>query len=398
MPKLSAIAALLVAVFVLIAGNSLVNTLIATRAKIEHFPQLSLGVLGSSYFVGMLVGTLAASAIVRHAGYVRAFTASVALAVIIALAYPLYVDPLAWIVLRGLLGFAFAVLYGVIETWINSKADNKNRGSVYGVYQLVHFGGGTLGQQMISAAAPTSFALFSISAMMTALAILPMALTKSEPPANPRSVRVRIPWLVGVSPVGTMAALCIGAANGAFWFLGPVFALGPDNSTERVATLMTAVIIGSAVGVWPIGRLSDFFDRRVVIVVCATCGAALEAVFFMLGMPGPLAMTLLGFCLGVANMSLYTLAAAQTNDRAGPDHATTVASGLLLLYCIGAIVAPYTGAWLMGRFGDPSLFALCGGVHAFLALFTLWRILRRAPVTTQVERDEKTMKPGTGFP
>ena len=382
----------------LIAGNSLVNTLVSTRAKIDQFPQLELGLLGSSYFAGMLVGTLAAASVVRRAGYVRAFTASVALAVVIALAYPLYVDPSAWILLRGLLGFAFAVLYGVIETWINSKADNKNRGSVYGLYQVVHFGGGTMGQQLISAAPPTSFVLFSLSAMLTALAILPMSLTRSDPPAHPRSASVRIPWLLKISPVGAMAALCIGAANGAFWFLGPVYALGHDNSTDRVAVLMTAVIVGSAVGVWPIGRLSDFFDRRVVIVICSALGAALEALFFALGVPGPWLMSGLGFCLGITNMSLYTLAAAQTNDRAGPDHATTVSASLLLLYCVGAIIAPNTGAWLMGHYGDRSLFALTGVVHAFLALFTLWRILRRAPATSPVERGKKTVKPGTGFP
>ena len=398
MPNFSAIAALLSSVFVLIAGNSLVNTLVSTRAKIEDFPNLSIGVLGSAYFAGMLLGTFAAPVLVIRVGFVRAFTASVALAIIVTILYPLYVDPLVWIFLRGILGFAFAVLYGVIETWINSNATNKSRGSVYGFYQVVHFGGGTVGQQLISAAAPTSPTLFSIAAALTAVAILPMALTRSDPPAQPRSVKVRIPWLWNISPVGAFAALCIGGSNGAFWFLAPVYALGPDHSTERVAALMTAVIIGSAVGVWPIGRLSDFFDRRVVIVICSGAGALLEAVFFTLGVPSPLLMSGLGFLLGIANMSLYTVAAAQTNDRAGPDHAIAVASGLLFLYCVGAIIAPYTAAWLMGRYGDGSLFAQCCVVHAVLALFTLWRILRRAPVETPVERDKKTLKPGTGFP
>ena len=60
------IAALLFSVLLLIGGNSLVGVVTPLRARIEGFPDLTVGLLGSVYFAGMLAGTLAAPAIIRH--------------------------------------------------------------------------------------------------------------------------------------------------------------------------------------------------------------------------------------------------------------------------------------------------------------------------------------------
>ena len=398
MGQLSAIAALLSSVFLLIAGNSLVNTLVATRAKLEAFPQLALALLASAYFVGMLAGTMAAPALVRRAGFVRAFTASVAIAMAVTIACPLLVFPAAWILLRGILGFAFAVLYGVIEGWVQSRATNKTRGGVYGFYQIVHFAGATLGQQLIQIDFITSFTLFSVASILTALAIIPLALTRSEPPGAASSVRLRIGWLIGVSPVGAATALAVGSANGALWFLAPIFALGPAQSPQRVAAFMTAIVLGSAVGVLPIGRISDKLDRRLVIVVCACIGVSVELMLWLYGAPPEWLLITLGFILGFVTLPLYMLAASQTNDRSGPDHAVEVSSGLLFLYCSGAIFSPYLASWLMGRFGDSTLFAQNAAIHLGLAAFTLWRMSIRSPAPVPTLREDKATKPATGFP
>ena len=281
---------------------------------------------------------------------------------------------------------------------MQSRATNETRGGVYGFYQIVHFAGATLGQQLLQVDFITSFTLFSGASILTALAIIPLALTRSEPPGMPRSVRLRIGWLIGVSPVGATTAFAVGSANGALWFLAPIFALGAAQSPQRVAAFMTAIVLGSAVGVWPIGKISDRSDRRLVIVLCACLGAAVEAALWLyIGMPDWLLVGL-GFTLGFVTLPLYMLAASQANDRSGPDHAIAVSSGLLFLYCLGAIFSPYAASFFMGRFGDSTLFAQNAAVHLALAAFTLWRMSIRAPVAVATLRDEETTKPATGFP
>ena len=133
----SSIAALLSSVLVLIAGNGLVNTLVPLRAKMEGFPDLAIGLLGSGYFAGMLAGTLAAPSLIARAGYIRAFAAFVAGAVVVALIYPLAVVPAVWVGLRYAIGFLFSGFYAVIEAWLSDKSSDADRGRVYAVYQVV---------------------------------------------------------------------------------------------------------------------------------------------------------------------------------------------------------------------------------------------------------------------
>ena len=131
MTTFSSIAALLLSVLMLIGGNSLVGIVTPLRARIEGFPDLTVGLLGSVYFAGMLAGTLAAPAIIRRGGHIRAYATFVALAVVSVILMPVTVSQWAWLSCRALLGFVFAGLYAVIEAWINAKATNANRGVLY---------------------------------------------------------------------------------------------------------------------------------------------------------------------------------------------------------------------------------------------------------------------------
>ena len=72
-PAYAQVSALLVAVFILIAGNGLSNTLVPLSATAQSFPPLSIGLIGSAYFGGMLIGCLAAPRIIARAGHIRAF-------------------------------------------------------------------------------------------------------------------------------------------------------------------------------------------------------------------------------------------------------------------------------------------------------------------------------------
>lgn len=388
----TALAALFGSVFLVIAGNGLVSTLIPLRAKLENFSEVSIGLLGSVYFLGMLAGTLVAPAVVRWSGHIRAFVAFVAIAIVVVLSYPVIVDPVAWITLRAVIGFAFAGLYAVIEGWVNAKADNTNRGQAYALYQVAHFGGSASGQQILALAPTTSFALFSATAGLFALATLPLAFTKADPPGTPHSVRVRIGWLMRMAPVAGVTSLLIGAANGSFWSLAPIYALDLKLSAGQVGAMMTAVIVGSAVGVYPVGRLSDRLDRRLVLAWLAAAGALVEAALSLIGAP-PLALLLaLMFLIGATTMTLYSIASSHANDRTGAGHSVEIASGLLFLYCVGAIVMPTFAAWLMAKLGPQALMAQNVLLHGAIAGFAVWRMAKRVKAVP-VPPDDKATKP-----
>lgn len=375
MPVVSSIAALLFSVLALIAGNGLLNTLVPLRGKLEGFPDLAIGLLGSAYFAGMLAGTLMAPAMIRRAGYIRAFSALVALVIVLVLVFPYAVDPVVWVGLRYAIGFVFSGFYAVIEAWLTDKSDNSNRARVYALYQIATFAGTAGGQEVLAHVEPHSPVLFSIAAGFFALAILPMAFTRAEPPPRPRSVSLRLGWLWRTAPVSVLSALGIGCANGSFWALAPVYGLGLGLTPSQVAMFITAVILGTSLALYPIARLSDRGDRRRLLIILSTAGACAEVALAVASTLPFLVVAALAFAIGATSMVLYTLGVSHANDRAGADHGVTVSVGMLFLYCAGAIIAPVCASALMARYGSAALFWQNALVHLLLAGFAAVRVI-----------------------
>jgi MFS family permease len=372
----SSIAALLLSVLMLIGGNSLVGIVTPLRAHIEGFPELTVGLLGSVYFAGMLAGTLAAPAIIRRGGHIRAYAAFVALAVVSVILMPVIVSPWAWLGCRGLIGFVFAGLYAVIEAWINAKATNANRGVLYALYQIANFAASGSGQLALKPLGAGGFSPFAVSGALLALAIVPMAMTSVDPPAQPRSVRPRLLWLVRKAPIPCFAVLAAGAANGAQFALGPVFAVGIGMTPTSAPLFTSSIVLGSALGVLPIAAISDRIDRRLVIAVVTIAGAACETALSRLTAPG-VGLIVLGFLVGLTTYSLYTLAVSLANDDGAPHDLIFISVGLLFIYCVAAIVAPAIASVLMKDFGPQTLFLQNAYVHLAIAALALWGVLAR---------------------
>ena len=394
MPAASSLAALLLSVFVLITGNGVLNTLVPLRTKLDGFPEVTIGLVGSAYFGGMLVGSFLSAALIRRTGAKPAFAIFASATAIAALVFPAFPHPVAWIALRALLGFAFAGLYAVIEAWLNARSDNANRGRVYALYQIVTFAGSAAGQEMIAATKPQATLLFVLAAACLAAAIVPIALSRGAVPRVSRSVSLQIRWMARLSPVGTVAAACIGAANGSFYSLAPVFGLGLGLSSAHVATFMTATITGTALAVYPVARLSDGHDRRVILMVFAAIGVLAETMLAMTSHGSMLLMSCLGLAVGASTMVLYTVAISHINDRAGPENGVEVSSTMLFLYCIGAIVGPAAASTGMAWFGPAALFVQKAAIHERLVAFTAWRLDGRERFALPVQAPRLTARPG----
>ena len=131
------VAALLLGAAILLSGQGLQGTLLPVRASIESFSTLAIGVIGAAYFLGFTLGCMKGGELVTRVGHVRVFLAMTALASATPLIHGLVLSPVAWTLLRVLTGFCFAVLYIVIESWLNERATNQNRGVVFSTYVMI---------------------------------------------------------------------------------------------------------------------------------------------------------------------------------------------------------------------------------------------------------------------
>jgi MFS family permease len=368
----SSIAALLLSVLMLIGGNSLVGIVTPLRARIEGFPDLTVGLLGSVYFAGMLAGTLAAPAIIRRGGHIRAYAAFVALAVVSVILMPVMLSQWAWLSCRALIGFVFAGLYAVIEAWINAKATNANRGALYALYQIANFAASASGQLALKPLGAGGFSPFAVAGALLALAIVPMAMTSVDPPAQPRSVRPRLIWLVRMAPVACFSGRRRGERRSVRARTG--FCRRDRHGGDKRAVIHLFDRVGIGLGVLPIAAISDRVDRRLVIAAVMIAGAACEVALSRLTAPGAW-LLVLGFLVGLTTYSLYTLAVSLANDHGDPHDLIFISVGLLFIYCVAAIAAPALASVLMKDFGPRMLFVQNAYVHTAVAALALWRLL-----------------------
>lgn len=373
---LGPVAALLLGVFFLVTGSGLQNTLLPLRGAFEGFSAINLGILGSSYYLGFVVGCLAVPHLVRRTGHIRAFAALTSGVVAMMMAHPLFVDPLFWFVLRTITGFCFAGLYLVIESWLNDRATNQTRGFVMSAYVIVDYAALTAGQMMITLYPVRSFDLFAIAAILFSLATLPVAVGSSTQPAPIETARIRLPRLFKAAPVAMVGCFVIGLTNGSLWSLGPIFGIGRGLTADGAATFMSAVVVAGALAQWPVGFLSDRMDRRRILAVLL--GGAMVAGLLLGALPfGLLGLSLLGMVYGALSLPAYSLAAAHAYDRTAPSEAVETAAGLLLLYGIGSVIGPALASLGMQHYGPGALYFFTAGAYLLLLLFVLWRVLVR---------------------
>ena len=382
--NLRPIASILLGVAFLLAGNGLQFTLLPLRGAAEGFGAPAIGLIGSAYYVGFAAGCLLAPYMILRAGHIRAFAALVAVAVVVGLAYPLAPDVIAWTVFRLLNGFCLAGFYLVVESWLNDRATNATRGLVMSSYVMVNFAAFAGGQLMVTLYPVEHAGGFMIAAMMASLAIVPVALTRSAQPAPITIVSFRPVQLYRAAPAGLVASLMVGIATGAFWGLGPVSATGNGLDVTQVAIFMGAATIAGALAQWPVGRLSDRMDRRLVLLALLV-GAAIVGVLLWLFGGGGWMLLLLGILFGALSFPCYSLAAAHAYDKTPSSEMVPTAATILLANAIGAATGPLLAAALMYSLGPRALFLFTAIVQALLAGFVFYRT-RAQPSLTSPEK------------
>ncbi len=372
------------AVFVL-AGVSLFQTVLPIRAGLEAFSTKLVGFLGTAYFGGFVAGCLFGPWLVRTVGHIRAFAGVAALTAALTLIFPIWPNVYAWIGLRLLSGLTLSVVFMVMESWLNDQSDNDNRGRVLSAYIIVANVATMAGQLMANAADPAAPTLFGLVTILMCLAVVPLALTPTTEPKPIPTARLELSGLLSISPAGTVGCFLVGAVEGAFWTLGPVFGQLRGMSVFEVTVLMAAFVLGGTLSQWPLGRWSDQVDRRYVLLPTS---AACVGTGLLIALWSPSFLTgvfALATLHGALMVPLYALCLAHANDSIPTEKLVQTSGGLLLVYSIGAAIGPFAAAWAMDITGEGGLFLFISGALALFALFIAFRLVF-GPKRTQEER------------
>lgn len=371
---ITAIAAILFSTLIFLMGNGLLGTLTPVRGHLAGFSDIAIGIIGSAYYAGFVLGCYAGPRLLRRIGHIRTFTVAAGIAATSTLLQPMAVDVTAWILARVLFGFAAAGLFMAIESWLNDRATNETRGFVFSSYMAVNYAGLVIGQGFFVTGAPESFELFNLAAIFYAACLIPVALTRLPQPSPPGELRMRPMRIFRIAPVGVAGCATVGFANGAVWTLAPVYAQNHGLTHGLLALFMIGFTLGGALMQVPAGRLSDHMDRRYLIAAVCLGAAALGAALAEFGGRGPVLTLVLMALLGTVVLPLYGLSVAHANDRLPRADFVEASATLLLTNALAAVIGPTFAALVMARAGTSALFLVTAATHLALALFTIVRI------------------------
>lgn len=384
---LKAVAALLLGIGIMNLGNSLLGIALPLRMEAAQYSTLVTGAIMAAYFGGLLVGSIYGKRLIGTVGHIRVFAGLAAIMAAVALVHPLLFNALTWAALRFVSGFCIAGLFAALESWLNERSDNATRGQVLGIYMVVNYLAIAIGQFMVNLWDLAGMEVFMVASLLVSLSLVPVVLARIQAPDLSDSKPLSLRQLYAVSPLAPVGSCVAGAAMGAFYGLGPVVASQIGFDVFQVTAFMSSVIVGGLLSQWPIGRLSDRFDRRTVLLVVL-------ALTLLAGVGGVATQTfadpfppllVIGVLLGGSMTTIYPICIAQAFDYIDRDRYVAASSGLMLSYAVGATAGPILSALVMEAMGPHGFFAYIAVCMAMFAAFVTYRMLARAPLPADMQ-------------
>ena len=369
---------LFVGLIFLMISNGLLGTLLTLRGTGLGFSDSAIGLMQSGYPVGSLLGCLVVPRLIMRVGHIRIFAALASIASAAALLHLVTSDPWSWGVMRLLTGFCFSGLYIVAESWLNGSASNESRGSLLSIYFIVQTGGVTAGQLLLNISDPQGILLFVVVSVLISFSLVPMLVSISATPPYELPERISFVELFRMTPMGLTGSFINGISQAALYVALALYGSAIGLSTSAIGGLIAALTIGGMTLQYPLGRLSDRIDRRLVIVGAPGLAMPLCIALAMLENPSAniyLLYLLVAF-LGGLTLPVYSICMAHMNDHLKPAQVVAASGTLVLILATGMSFGPMLGGLSIELYGPRGVFYLLfvtAGCTVATALFRLWR-------------------------
>ena len=361
------IGTLIIATSVIQLANGFFTTFLSLRLSKLDFGATLTGLVLSSFFAGSTLGALRGGGIIERIGHIRAYAAFAGLVVAATAAMPILIGAFSWIVLRTIIGFGCAGVFVTTESWLSAKALPSERGRVFSIYMVGAFLALAVGQLLIARVQIGGYEPFNAIVALFAVALIMVTTTRAEPPRVTVTETLPFMQLARAAPVAVIGCVTKGMISGTFYALVPAWMHDKGIASERIAVSMLAAVIGGLAFQIPVGRLSDRFDRRIVLAGLALgCAFAAITIGFL---PHALEFVLLPVALlGGFMATLYPVCVANAHDRMPADRVVAVSGRLLLINGLGAVIGPVVGTNIMARTSINGVFHFIAAAAVLLFL------------------------------
>ncbi len=361
------------------------QTLVPVHASVVGWSEGDIGIIGSAYFFGFVIGCLTVPKLLTRVGHIRVFLTLSGITSASILMLRDMQDVSIWIGLRLLAGWCLAAIYTTAESWINENAENAQRGRLISIYVLVSLGGMASGQILFGLIELEY--LFSAAAMLILASLVPVGLFCRDQPMllEKKNIRMRSVRKVPLRARGCM--FFSGLVTGSIWTMTPLIIESSQLDIALSGLIMMTVIIGGAAFQLPVGTASDRFERLTVTKILVFSCLTISVVGFFARFDHILHLAVIMFLLGGTSLSLYTLASAEANDLTELTP-VEIASVLLFMNGLGSAFGPPLTGLVMSWTYSGLFLVSGGGMVSLLVLLYVDRLSLFKPEITKGEESD----------
>ena len=231
---------------------------------------------------------------------------------------------------------------------------------------------------------------FLLMGLLATSSIIPLATTgTTSPQIYINKQKKKISEIFSLSPYSFWGSLISGLILSAIYSFAPTFAIFAKSSPSLV---MTTTLAGGFILQWPMGYLSDIFNRKKVLLITSLM-TLIPCLLLLFLPPYPIIVLITCFLLGGSCFALYPLSLSQAYDSLTPNYHTYVTSRLSLIYGAGSIIGPLLASFFIKILNPSALFIYIGLQAILLSIIGLVLIKREKPIisiTTIVSETTKT--------
>ena len=375
----------------IVCSSSPFTTFISLKLQAENITETIIGFVHAAFYLGFLVGSIRAEKVIKRIGYIRAFSTFSALFGFTILILSLKVNPILWMFMRFLAGLSIAEIYVIIESWLLAGSTSKTRGRILSIYMVILYASQSFSQLFLNITPLTTTLPFIMFAILCFASIIPVTLNYSKAPeTSHEGEKITFKETYNSAPFSFFGCLISGLLLSSIYSFLPLYAKLSNISAPYI---MTITLAGGFLLQWPLGLLSDMFNRRKVLLLISIFVFVPSFIIIFLNHTITLIFSLC-FMIGGFTFAIYPISITQVCDRFDSKHIPYVIGIMSLAYSIGAIFGPILTSLFM-ELTSEGIFIYIAILSAILSFIGLYYIIKNPLITPKAEKTEFLSTSGT---
>ena len=343
----------------------IINPLASTKLKENDVGSLWIGIVSSSFFLAMSIGSMFINKKMRNKNIKETILIGGVISAAATIIFPFEYNLFILLLLMMIIGFGISLSMVGVQTMLQELIREDIRGIISGVYSL-YFAIGFVFSSVIGPVLYESKPWIPFMIAMVTLLLCPLIVKFNfkEKLIFPETPKINMHKKVSI---GLQGAFLYGVTETTLTTLYPVFLIHQKYSLSDVGYALGIFVVGSIIGTIPVTYISDRFGREKILIL-----SIFISIFTVLGISVFNNFTLrliFSFLSGFIIGPIYPVALAVSVQNLNKEEVALGTTLFTSFYGGGATIGPLISSMAMSLFGDDHIFSVC------LVLFTLFMLI-----------------------